>query len=147
MEITLTRDIAEVGTTKFPITRKPKVLLVEDAPILQRVHVRFLEFLGCSVVLARHAADVFQNYTDDYDLILMDIGLPDINGLEVSAAIRSRPASKHIPIIALTAYGDIAENDCKWAGIDAVAVKPISMEELSVLLKQWLALAVTAETA
>lgn len=118
--------------------RKPKILLIEDAPIVQRVHMKFLELLECSVDLAADGASALKIYSDQYDLVFMDIGLPDMDGFAVTRKIRNEFNAKTIPIIALTAFGELMMDEAIAAGMNDLLVKPSPPEELEVVLKKWL---------
>jgi two-component system sensor histidine kinase/response regulator len=118
-----------------------RILLVEDNLINQRVTLHFLKELGCSADVAHNgilALKLFKKNT--YDLILMDIGLPDMDGFMVCQKIRAlERKDQHIPIIALTAYA--SENDkqkCLNAGMDNVLTKPINSVGLLHMLSTWL---------
>jgi signal transduction histidine kinase/DNA-binding NarL/FixJ family response regulator len=111
-----------------------RVLLAEDNAINQELAVRLLEGRGCRVVVAangREAVDAWNRH--NFDLVLMDQQMPDMDGFEATAAIREKEAATggHIPIIALTAYafpGDRAR--CLRAGMDGYVSKPVSGPEL-----------------
>ena len=116
--------------TDFP---KLSILLAEDHPVNQQVARRLLERQGHSVTAVgtgREALLVFEQQR--FDLILMDIQMPDMDGLEATTAIRERePAGTHIPIIALTAGAMSGDRDhCLAAGMDGYIAKPIRVQEL-----------------
>ncbi len=116
------------------------VLLVEDNVINQKVSKMMLEELGCVVDIADSGQAVFQLLTQQfYNIILMDIGLPDINGLEITKVIRNKhPHYKNIPIIALTAHAyDSDRQACLSAGMNDVIVKPVMRERLREIIQQW----------
>lgn len=119
-------------------SRKPLVLLVEDNDVVRQINRTFLQDLGCKVDTASHAREVFTIDPTVYDMIFLDIGLPGINGIDLAKTIREKYGDKLPPIVAVTAFGDIVESDCMDAGINEVAVKPISMEGISGLLQTWL---------
>lgn len=75
-----------------------------------------------------------------YDLILIDIALPDSDGMAITQIIRQQEAgNEHIPIIALTAYGQPTDlKQFLQAGIDEVLIKPIKIEEINYLLEKWI---------
>ncbi len=116
----------------------PKVLLIEDTPIIQKINLVFLKLLGCEVELAQNGQEAIALSKKGYDLILSDIGLPDIDGREVIKSIRQQEQFKHTPIIALTAFDDFIIKECFEAGVDDFYVKPLKPEELSAVLKRWL---------
>jgi signal transduction histidine kinase/CheY-like chemotaxis protein len=128
-----------------------RVLLVEDNAVNQMLAVRMLERRGYQVTQAGNGLEALGALKkDSFDLVLMDIQMPRMDGLEATAAIRDRErgTGRHLPIIAMTAHamkGD--EERCLAAGMDGYVSKPISAKELveaieSVLEKD---LAVTKE--
>lgn len=123
----------EINNNPFFI-RKPRILLVEDTPLIQMIHVRMLKSINCTVDLAKNGEEALQLYTDSYDLIFMDIGLPDIGGLEVSMRIKQSLQWRHLPIVALTAHSNLDEKECIAAGICEVATKPVATEGLQEIL-------------
>jgi two-component system, sensor histidine kinase and response regulator len=108
------------------------VLVVEDNLLNLRLARDFLRRAGYRVVGARDAREALQLLErHTIDAVLMDIQLPDMDGLEATARIRQRPAWAHIPIIAMTAHamkGD-AERFLR-AGLDAYLSKPVNRQEL-----------------
>jgi len=116
----------------------PKILLIEDTPLIQRINLVYLKLLGCKVELAQNGQEAIAMFKNGYDLVLSDIGLPDIDGREVIKAIRLQEQEKHTPIIALTAFDDFIIKECFEAGVDDFYVKPLKTEELSAVLKRWL---------
>ncbi len=110
------------------------ILLAEDNPVNQQVAVRMLEKRGHQVVVAgdgRQALSCWENMT--FDLILMDIQMPDLNGIGATLAIREyeRVHGGHIPIIAMTACTTQEDlNDCLQAGMDDYLAKPIKSRNL-----------------
>ncbi len=115
------------------------VLLVEDNPIVQTVHTRMLINLGCVVEIASDANQALALSYKSYDIIFMDIGLPDKSGIEAAMEIRRlHGKQRYTPIIALTGYvQEEVRHDCLAAGIDEVATKPIDSTGLQALLKQF----------
>ncbi len=130
----------------IPIKRGPfmhcdnKILLVEDNLVIQGFHIYLLEKSGYQVTLVNTGQDSIKAFSQHhYQAILMDIGLPDISGIEAIRAIRlqetQQPHSPAIPIIVLTAY-DISEieQQCQNLNVQAFMNKPISMHILNALL-------------
>ena len=113
------------------------VLVVEDEPIIQRVHRIMLENLGCRVEIAEDGFEAIKMLTGrhDYEIIFMDIGLPKMTGIQTVEKIRAQKNNKLIPIVGLTAY-PIAEvkKPCKKAGFNNVVSKPITAEALKAIL-------------
>jgi len=118
-----------------------RVLLVEDNQINQRVAQRFLERFGCTVVIAADGAQAIDLHgRGHYDLILMDMQMPIMDGLEATHHIREREKieQRHTPIIALTAdamRGTLER--CLAAGMDAYLTKPLEIARLQEILNQF----------
>lgn len=108
-------------------------LLVEDNKINQKIAKLMLNEIGCSVDVANSGIDALSRLSADqkYDTILMDIGLPDMDGFEVASAIRKNDSFKNIPIIAMTAHAlECDREKCYSSGMNGVIIKPIPYEKL-----------------
>jgi signal transduction histidine kinase/CheY-like chemotaxis protein len=111
-----------------------RILLAEDNPVNQKVALRMLEQQGHSVALAgdgRAALAAFGH--GPFDLVLMDVQMPDMDGFEATAAIRDleRGTGAHIAIFALTAYAMAGDRErCLAAGMDGYIAKPIRKSDL-----------------
>ncbi|CEK11164.1 response regulator [Legionella hackeliae] len=107
-----------------------QVLVVEDNPIAQSIATSLLTSLNCNVDIAETGKKAIEQWkTNPYDLIFMDIGLPDLDGYEVTHLIRVQelPKKTHTPIIALTAHvGEENKKRCIDAGMNAVINKPLT---------------------
>ena len=104
------------------------ILIVEDNALNQQLFAELLEDAGYATLSAGEGLDAF-NLAKAHrpDLILMDIQLPAISGLEVTRWLKDEPALRHIPVIAITAYampGD--EERMRAGGCEAYIAKPIS---------------------
>jgi CheY-like chemotaxis protein len=114
--------------------RPLRILLAEDNAINQRLTVRLLEKRGHRVVAVNDGVETLEMLAkDSFDVVLMDIQMPRMDGFQATAAIREREKNSggHLPIIAITAYvlkGD--EERCLGAGMDGYIPKPISPKEL-----------------
>ncbi|MGH9718926.1 MAG: ATP-binding protein [Bryobacteraceae bacterium] len=116
-----------------------RVLLVEDNAVNQKVARRLLEKLGHSVTLAFDGLDAVEKFGGGFDVVLMDVQMPRMDGYEATAAIRQKESAggKRIPIIALTAHAMAGDRDrCIQAGMDAYLSKPIHQNELSRVLAE-----------
>jgi CheY-like chemotaxis protein len=115
-------------------SRKLNILLAEDNLINQRLAVGLLEKQGHTIHVAgngREALDAFRN--GQFDLILLDVQMPEVNGFEAAKAIREddRLTGKHTPIIAMTAYAMEGDREsCLEAGMDSYVAKPIIAHRL-----------------
>jgi two-component system, sensor histidine kinase and response regulator len=122
------------------------VLLVEDNFVNQKVAVRFLERLGCSVEVASNGAEgVAACEARRFDIVLMDLQMPVMDGMAATRKIREMERAGHTPIIALTANATTGDRElCEAAGMDGYLTKPIEVERLrSVLAKFGLARSAT----
>lgn len=118
-----------------------RILVVEDNEILQRIYSSFLEKKAILYDMASNAEMALKYYMQKhYDLILIDIALPDSDGMAITQIIRQQEiGNEHIPIIALTAYGQASDQQqFLQSGIDEVLIKPIKMEDINYLLEKWI---------
>ncbi len=119
--------------------RPLRVLLAEDNPVNRMLAVRLLEKRGHSVALAgngREALDATEQRI--FDVVLMDLEMPEMSGLEATAAIRRREqrTGTRIPIIAMTAHAMIGDRErCLAAGMDGYVSKPVHADELYAALE------------
>jgi PAS domain S-box-containing protein len=116
------------------------ILLAEDNLINQQVAARRLEKLGHTVEIANNGAEaVAALKARSYDLILMDVQMPEMDGFEATAAIRSMPGEKRrIPIIAMTANALPSDCErCLAAGMDDYIAKPVHQRTLVELIEKW----------
>jgi signal transduction histidine kinase/CheY-like chemotaxis protein len=115
------------------------VLLAEDNPVNQRVVVRLLEKRGHQVVVATNGLEALKAMEKhSFDVVLMDVQMPEMDGLEATAAIRKkeRVSGSHIPVIALTAHAMKGDREkCLESGMDGYLTKPIQPQELDELLE------------
>ncbi len=117
------------------------ILLVEDNLVNQRVAGRLLEKRGHRVVLAGNGLEALKALEQEtYDLVLMDVQMPEMDGLEATAKLREmeRHTSRHQPVVALTARamkGDLEH--CLSAGMDGYLAKPIRAEDLDDVLEKY----------
>jgi len=123
-----------------PDSRRPlQVLLAEDNPVNQLVASRLLEKRGHTVVIVasgREALAALETHsTGGFDLVLMDVQMPDMDGYETTEEIRRKEASsgdgRHLPIIAMTAHAMKGDRErCLEAGMDGYLSKPIEIAAL-----------------
>jgi two-component system sensor histidine kinase/response regulator len=115
------------------------VLLVEDNFVNQKVAVRFLERLGCTVEVASNGAEgVVACQQRPFDIVLMDLQMPVMDGMTATRKIRAWETSGHIPIIALTANAMTGDRElCEAAGMDGYLTKPIEVERLRNVLAKY----------
>jgi two-component system, sensor histidine kinase and response regulator len=115
-------------------SRQLRVLLAEDNVINQRLVRRLLEARGHLVAIAENGSEAIGlSEEHEFDLVLMDVQMPDVDGLDATAAIRQREARTglHVPIVAMTAYAMKSDEDrCLRAGMDGYVSKPINASTL-----------------
>ncbi len=110
------------------------ILLAEDNPVNQKLALALLGKQGHRLVVAENGALAVKLSAErEFDLILMDLQMPEMDGLEATAEIRRREAggSKHVPIIAMTANAMSGDRErCLAAGMDGYVSKPIRIDQL-----------------
>jgi CheY-like chemotaxis protein len=114
--------------------RRLKILLAEDNAVNQKVASRFLEKRGHTVVVTESGKKALAAWQEQpFDLILMDVQMPEMDGFEATAIIREQEKSgaKHTPIIAMTAHAMVGDRErCLAAGMDDYVSKPINADDL-----------------
>jgi CheY-like chemotaxis protein/HPt (histidine-containing phosphotransfer) domain-containing protein len=118
------------------------VLLVEDEPVNAAVAEGYLAELGCTCVwVATGPAAIARSAIERFDLILMDLSMPTMDGFVTTTLIRQREGdARRVPIVALTAHDAAGYRDtCIEAGMDDLLTKPYTFEECAQLLRRWIA--------
>jgi CheY-like chemotaxis protein len=117
-----------------------RILLVEDNPINQEVAGVLLRTLGCRVAVAGDGAQALNEVqAQPFDLVLMDVQMPVMDGLEATAAIRALPGCAHLPIVAMTANAFAEDRRrCLDAGMNDFLIKPVEPAALQRCLLHWL---------
>lgn len=117
-----------------------KILLAEDNLINQKLMLAILKNFGYQVVTATNGEEVLKCISgQEFDLILMDVQMPKLDGLDTTRQIRiaEKQTGKHLPIIALTAHAFKEDRDrCFAAGMDVYLTKPINSKELIAAMEQ-----------
>ncbi len=117
-----------------------KILVADDNRINQKVAVNILGKFGCQVTVAVNGQDAIKAWqTQPFDIILMDLEMPEMDGYEATTSIREKEsADNHIPIIALTANAMQGVKDkCIATGMDDFLSKPFKKEELKKMLQKY----------
>jgi len=116
-----------------------RVLVVEDNVVNQQVARRFLQRLGCEVVVAENGQrGVDEYFRDQFGLVLMDVQMPVMDGLAAAREIRAREGDHRVPIVALTASAMTDEMErCTAAGMNDLLVKPLELARLCELLDRY----------
>lgn len=136
--------------TEKPASRAdaPSVLVAEDHPVNQLVIQRQLNLLGCRTTLASDGAEALERLAEqDFDLLLADLHMPNMDGFQLTAAIRAAEREgrrqRRLPVIALTAAALSRERDlCHEVGMDGFLLKPAGLDQLSEVLNRFVPAAV-----
>ncbi len=117
-----------------------KVLLAEDNAINQQVAKELLESNGLVVTVANDGRKALEQLDDDdFDIVLMDIQMPEMDGFQATREIRKDPRFKEIPILAMTANAMVGDREKSLdAGMDDHVTKPIDPDQLFEALARWI---------
>ena len=111
----------------------PTIFIVDDDPVIQRVLAYVLRKAGHTVIVARNGFEALERLaTTDVDLAIVDLAMPEMDGLTLIKKLRSDKRFKTLPLVMLTASGQ--DEDCVTArsvGVDAFLTKPTSSRELT----------------
>lgn len=119
--------------------KRSRILLVEDNELIQLIHITMLKESGCHVDTSGTAKKALSMLKKKYDILFIDIGLPDIDGFELIKTIREQYTKEELPIIALTGFsGEDVHQHCLNAGACEVVTKPISKGIFEKLLEYYL---------
>lgn len=111
---------------------QPLVLIAEDFEDARELYRDYLQFSGFAVETATNGRDAIAQAIElQPDLILMDASMPVLDGWQATRELKAHPATKHIPVIALTAHAfDDARKEAKAAGCDGFVTKPCLPDDL-----------------
>ena len=119
-----------------------RLLLVEDNPVNQRVVLAMLKKKGYKIEVANNgqeALEILEHSANPYDLVLMDVQMPILDGLETTRAIRRDGRWVNLPIVAMTAHAMTGDKErCLKAGMDAYLSKPLKAATLIATIEQFL---------
>jgi CheY-like chemotaxis protein len=119
---------------EVPVNAALRVLVVEDNPVNQMLATRVLQKKGHSVVVAGNGRQALEALAGQkFDVVLMDVNMPEMDGLAATAAIRAREegTGRRVPIVALTAQALAGDRErCLAAGMDAYLSKPVRGAQL-----------------
>jgi CheY-like chemotaxis protein len=117
------------------------ILLVDDYPDALDVWELYLCAEGFKVLTAASGQEALESATAAIpDMVVMDLQLPDVSGFDVARELRSRAATRHIPLIAATGYSHAVQLDeARQSGFDAVIVKPCDPDALVAEIRRLLA--------
>lgn len=116
-----------------------KILVVDDSADTREMMAKLLELEAFTVVTAEDGRMGLKVADDELpDLIITDINMPNMSGIEMIKQLRKQPWCKRVPIMAITAYGNGVAKDALEAGADRAATKPIQFNALIVEIKKLL---------
>lgn len=116
-----------------------KVLVAEDETDLRKMMKILLEIHGYDVIEAADGYEAVEKAVDEApDLILMDMAMPVMGGLDSTRTIRDHDALKTVPIVAVTAYGDFYDVRAKDAGCTDLVRKPLDFGQLKPLVERYI---------
>src|ERR1700676_969574 len=128
-----------------------RILVAEDNAVNQRLAVRMLEKRGHRVVVAGNGREALDALTKDtFDLVFMDVQMPEMDGFEATAGIRKREegTGRHQVVVALTAHAMKDDRErCLASGMDGYLSKPIGPRELDEVLEKYMALRIESAKA
>jgi len=141
----LTRHSLREDRHRQPATTRPgkklNILIAEDNPVNQTLMIRILEKMGFSATVVENGTRAVEAVEKtSFDLILMDVQMPEMDGFEATKAIRRKEkhTGKHIPIIALTAHALKGDRErCLESGMDDYLTKPIRKEALAEAIQRF----------
>ena len=120
--------------------RRARVLLVEDNDLNARVMTSLIEKLGHAVVWVPSGAEALRTVpTQPFDLVLLDLQMPGMDGYQTAVAIRKDLEDVDVPIVAVTAHASAdAKTKCLASGMNDFLTKPVSLSQMKATLGQWL---------
>jgi signal transduction histidine kinase/ActR/RegA family two-component response regulator len=122
-----------ISSTNAETPRPLHILLAEDNPVNQKLAVRLIEKRGHSVVAVNNGREAVERVErEHFDVVLMDVSMPEMDGLEATALLRSKyPSEGRVPIIAMTGHALMGDREmCLRAGMDGYVSKPITADDL-----------------
>jgi len=130
-----TEPVLAADDESLPLPADLKVLVAEDNPINQKVICAVLKRQRWAVVLTANGKEAYEAFLrSQFDLVLMDVQMPEVDGLEAARLIRQEEARRkfgHTPVIALTAHATQSQHQqCLAAGMDGVITKPVNLKTL-----------------
>ncbi len=119
-------------------TQQAQILVAEDNPVNQRLTGKLLERIGCTYDIVQHGLEAMEAVaTHDYQLVLMDCMMPEMDGYQATRELRDRGFK--LPIVAMTANAlPGAREACIGSGMDDYLTKPVDPQKLEAVVKRWL---------
>jgi len=118
-----------------------RILLVEDNPVNQRVAAELLRRRGYEVATATNGREALEAIERAlFDAVLMDIQMPEMDGLEATRRLRADARFADLPVIAMTAHAFKGDRDrCLLAGMNDYVAKPVRADQVAAVLERWIA--------
>jgi CheY-like chemotaxis protein len=131
------RTVPESGPAERMSESRPRALVVDDAPDVTEMIAMFLQHAGFDPVMAFSAGEALAAAkSEQFEVIVSDIGMPGMNGYDLAVALRSLPEYKDVPLIAVTGFSMYDDRGRALAsGFDAHLTKPINPMTLLDLIK------------
>lgn len=129
--------VPESGTTKREGEGRPRALVVDDAPDVTEMIAMFLQHAGYDAVMTFSAAEALEAAkSEQFEVIVSDIGMPGMNGYDLAVALRSLPEYRDVPLIAVTGFSMYDDRGrALECGFNAHLTKPINPMTLLDLIK------------
>lgn len=139
-KIRRTSESRELTTDVVRRLRGSRILVVEDVDINQQVLQEILASVGASVTITNNGIEAIRAVSEaEFDAVLMDIQMPEMDGYEATLAIRKQPGLQDLPIIATTAHAIKSDRErCLQVGMNDHVTKPIDAEDLVEKLASWI---------
>ena len=120
----------------------PRVLVVEDNVINQRIAARLLQNLGCTVDVVANGREAVEMINGiSYDMVLMDVQMPEMDGFAATGEVRKGGPHAQVPIVAMTANAMAGDRErCLAAGMNDYLSKPVHPADLQRVLHHWVKL-------
>lgn len=118
----------------------PHILVVDDDAVIRLTHASLLEQLGYQVSIASDGLEAIALIEKNiFDAICMDVNMPNMDGIELTMAIRSRKdTSQYTPIIGISSCSENQKKICLEKGMNTIFSKPIEKEQLAFVIEQYL---------
>ena len=130
-------NVPEAGTAEKQHEGRPRALVVDDAPDVTEMIAMFLQHAGYDAVMTFSAAEALEAAkSEQFEVIVSDIGMPGMNGYDLAVALRSLPEYRDVPLIAVTGFSMYDDRGRALAsGFNAHLTKPINPMTLLDLIK------------
>jgi CheY-like chemotaxis protein len=131
---------AELGAAPAEASgAKPLVYAVDDSPVILKIYRRVLHALGCESLLFEQAEEAIARVeTDRPVLILTDLNMPEVTGIDLAERVRRRYDRQELPIIMVTTQNEMTDNEAAWhVGVNTILNKPFTQEDIGQVLVEY----------